>query len=372
MYKWHVHSAAGRGRPFAADIVRVTDGIAASLKHFSISASRSAEEQEKKPAFTISRTFASEGQPTRSQKTARAVGELSSIAQAKPRGIDARSLAAKPTGATVIRRVDESRLGGLRGGFTSRGVGRGGRGGFSPRTPRDGSIGAPASGRTGGRGGKGRRGRRGSADNKDDDGRKKKKSEELSTELDSAWQGTMGKRIYVPSTSLESLMADLPAVAMSQAPISAARALTNSLQVMTGDTKQHTVTPEDRVHMINNGQGTMMWDAEEKAELAKYAQRMIKKHPNHAARYTFPELKQEQKDALVDMLIAGRQEDPKPPQRADPLGTAASYARRNETYLSGDSDKLTEKLRSLLPSQAVKPQTKPQPKSKPVVKKAVA
>jgi hypothetical protein len=44
MYKWHVHSAIGRGRPVSSDIQRVTDGIAASLRQFSISVSRAAEE----------------------------------------------------------------------------------------------------------------------------------------------------------------------------------------------------------------------------------------------------------------------------------------------------------------------------------------
>lgn len=43
MYKWHVHSAIGRGRPIGNDISRVADGIAASLRHFSVSVSRAAE-----------------------------------------------------------------------------------------------------------------------------------------------------------------------------------------------------------------------------------------------------------------------------------------------------------------------------------------
>jgi hypothetical protein len=44
MFKWHVHSAIGRGKPVANDLGRVADGIAASLRQFSISLSRSAEE----------------------------------------------------------------------------------------------------------------------------------------------------------------------------------------------------------------------------------------------------------------------------------------------------------------------------------------
>jgi hypothetical protein len=44
MFKWHVHSAIGRSRPVAAaDISRVVDGIAASLRQFSVSVARSAD-----------------------------------------------------------------------------------------------------------------------------------------------------------------------------------------------------------------------------------------------------------------------------------------------------------------------------------------
>ena len=44
MYKWHVHSAIGRGRPLANDLSRAADGIAASLRAFSVSLSRTAED----------------------------------------------------------------------------------------------------------------------------------------------------------------------------------------------------------------------------------------------------------------------------------------------------------------------------------------
>ncbi len=43
MYKWHVHSAIGRGRPLGGDFARAADGIAASLRAFHVSLSRCAE-----------------------------------------------------------------------------------------------------------------------------------------------------------------------------------------------------------------------------------------------------------------------------------------------------------------------------------------
>jgi hypothetical protein len=45
MYKWHVNSAISRGRPLANDFLKAADGIAASLKQFSISVSRAAEDE---------------------------------------------------------------------------------------------------------------------------------------------------------------------------------------------------------------------------------------------------------------------------------------------------------------------------------------
>jgi hypothetical protein len=41
MFKCHVNSAIGRGRPAANEFSRVADGIAASLRQFSVSLSRS-------------------------------------------------------------------------------------------------------------------------------------------------------------------------------------------------------------------------------------------------------------------------------------------------------------------------------------------
>jgi len=42
MYKWHVHSAIGRGRPHFGDFAKVADGIAASLRQFHVSVARTA------------------------------------------------------------------------------------------------------------------------------------------------------------------------------------------------------------------------------------------------------------------------------------------------------------------------------------------
>lgn len=45
MFKWHVNSAIGGGRPQGKDFLKVTDAIAASLRQFSVSVSRAAEDE---------------------------------------------------------------------------------------------------------------------------------------------------------------------------------------------------------------------------------------------------------------------------------------------------------------------------------------
>jgi hypothetical protein len=43
MFKWHVNSAIGLGRPRTGEFTRLADGIAASLRQFHVSVARAAE-----------------------------------------------------------------------------------------------------------------------------------------------------------------------------------------------------------------------------------------------------------------------------------------------------------------------------------------
>ncbi|KAG4430250.1 hypothetical protein IFR05_014276, partial [Cadophora sp. M221] len=113
MFKWHVHSAIGRGRPAGHDFAKVADGIAASLRQFSISASRCAKED-------------GNGDALRTRRSSRpdVLQEVSSLTPSPSRGIDARSLAAKPPSQFTIRRVDP--MEGRASSFMPRGDFRGG------------------------------------------------------------------------------------------------------------------------------------------------------------------------------------------------------------------------------------------------------
>jgi hypothetical protein len=53
MYKWHVHSSIGHSRHLDGYLARVADGVAASLRHFSITASRAADEAGSGGSFPI-------------------------------------------------------------------------------------------------------------------------------------------------------------------------------------------------------------------------------------------------------------------------------------------------------------------------------
>jgi len=201
MYKWHVHSALGRGRPLQSDLGRVADGIAVSLRQFHVSCPRAEDAGERgKPISiripqqvnsTIQRqsTFLTDynallGPSTRSKRLAQTSQEIqslvsrlnsssSAIPSSKPnaRGaLDARSLAVKPEGAPVITFATNVRGGfrggfrgssdGMRGGFGRGGIIRGGlRGGLGLRARgglRGRGRGGPGAGGRGGRGGRGR------------------------------------------------------------------------------------------------------------------------------------------------------------------------------------------------------------------------
>ncbi|KAL3422148.1 hypothetical protein PVAG01_06304 [Phlyctema vagabunda] len=354
MYKWSVQSALGRARPGAPDMVRVAEGIAASLRSFSISASRAADEA--KP-FTISRT----GGPSRTERSASAVKSISSLPSTPSRGIDARSLAARPTGGFTITRVDMGGRSAGAGGFS--GASRGG-GVFRGR---EGFRGRGAFGDSRGRGrarGKGRgRGKDGRApprtrEEMDEEKKRQKKRDQLSPEQDLAWRRGMTPREYVPRTTLDSLLPHIPAIA-TKANINLTRSVVNSLQVMTGDTQLHTLGPEERIDMINKGKGTMMWDKEEKDEFEKYVAAKRAKHPDNA-RYIFKPVPKEQTDAILEAVVAGKHAIPQAPQSSDILGLVDSYALRNETYLPEHSETLKAKLRTLLPATAAA-KAKPSP-----------
>ncbi|KZF26133.1 hypothetical protein L228DRAFT_242550 [Xylona heveae TC161] len=170
MLKWCANPALLRGRPVSADIARVTDGIAASLREFHVSALRADEESGRnrpRPSSTRGQRSAAANNEIqsfgRSNQGVRREGETSAPrGPTRPRGIDLRALGATPNPKT---NADGSNRDGSRSPnfkFAKRGGGGGaGAGGANTRGGVRGGRGAagkPGGGRGGQRGSAPRRG----------------------------------------------------------------------------------------------------------------------------------------------------------------------------------------------------------------------
>jgi hypothetical protein len=292
--------------------------------------------------------------PTRAQRGAEAAREI----LPPSRGIDARSLAAKPPQAFTIRRVDEtpSRPAGftprVRGGFSGN---RGERGGFVTR----GRGGTGVRGSGGARGAAGGRGRGG----KRPRGPKPKRQveediEEPWKEEELAWlAGNDGgwPAPYVPKTSLEQFIGKGPSVISS--PRGVVETAVYKMQVATDNVNGPHRHADEHLARIRNGHGTLFESAQAKAVTQEYLGRK--------AKLQIQTLPKSEREKLSKAWIAGHYAGPPPADKRDILAQAEAYARRNETYLPEDSRKLQAKLASLLPVTAARPAT-PAPARKPL------
>ncbi|CAG8972974.1 hypothetical protein HYALB_00008334 [Hymenoscyphus albidus] len=359
MYKWHAHSAIGRGRPVAQDISRVADRIAASLRH-----------------FTVTRDGGSGGDnregPSRSQRSREAFNEVSSLAP-KPsnvtRGIDARALAAKPpTGSFTIVRERFSgptpgrSPGGYRGGF--RGPGEASTGGFRGGARPGGyeggyqgrATGGPQAGRgrpgmTRGRGsrrGGGKRTRAPRASEED-------YAEEPYTDAEKAYlyNSQCGFREpYNPSTSAESMAAVSPPVVSSSKGVN--HTIAYKLQTATGTRAGHYYHAANHIARVHDGNGFAFFeDGDQKSIANSWLGQRTKDISTTLgkgfAKAQVGDLDEKAKETLMKTWVAGQYQAPKTPAANDVLGQVDFFLRRNETYLPQDTRKLVAKLSSLLP-----------------------
>ena len=394
MFKWHCTSAISRGRPFANDISRVTDGIAASLRQFSASASKAAEGwyiDATKRRADINQNI--DRPPpkiryTRLERSTEAVDELSSIAPIQPaRGVDARSLAAKPPGALTITRLDETGARhkfnpetGLRTfnpNFTrTRGGGErslaplNSNSAYRGRNDRSLAQRGPGSMRGGrgegergglrGRGkGRGRRGRGGAGresmgeDEEDED----EEPEDMPnyTMEETQWQrhmeGGYADGPYEPTTSLKGLLhSGAPVLSSSQGLLSN---IQFKLRTGTGTLSGFRHANEHRGQILR-GTGVSAFG---NIEDAKAAKTYLKDRTSGKGkkRVELQKLTENDHATLSNAWAAGHYDLPKTTELNDAIGQVTAYTRRNETYLPGDSRKFEEKLRSLLPASLLKP-----------------
>ncbi|TAQ87493.1 hypothetical protein B7494_g4195 [Chlorociboria aeruginascens] len=355
MYKWHVQSAIGSGRPIASDFARAAEGIAASLRQFSISASRAVDDRQDRPTngFRI----------TRSARTARAIGEVTSLAPTPSKGIDARSLAAKPPQGFQIRRVDESRGRGGHRGSAGRGRGnggfseRGGGGGFTPRGGPGGfrGRGAGLRGRGGpnmrGRGrGRGGRKQRVNFNNDNNEDEERPISLEETAYMDGVRCGV--KTTYTPSTSLESLMMRGPNLSTSS--LGRAESILNKMRVATGTERVDAMLAKDHLKNIERGNGTVFMNGEDRALTEAFQEQIGREKAERRGVEYMPEevpmLSESQKASILNAMVAGKYVPIETAEVKDPLGQVDMHTTRNETYLPQDRVAFRQKLSELLPT----------------------
>ena len=304
---------------------------------------------------------------TRSQRSAEAVKEVSEIASdlapAPPRGIDARSLAAKPPQGLKITRVFEdvkprgegSSFRG-QGGGSFRGGARGGPGGA-----RGVVRGRGQGGRGGARGrGRARGGKKPKPPNKEDLEDfvfPPMTAEELAYQAGSE-QGFL--RPYEPTLTAESLARHGPPVASS--PRGVVESIVYKMQVATSHPDGGYDVADNHLLRVQRGPGTLFENDEQRVITQAFNQKKGKERaekmgvPYEPKLNELGKLSETNKARALKEWVGGQYIFPEPAEVGDVLGQVVGYARRNETYLPDDTRKFQEKLKSLLP--ATKPTTR--------------
>ncbi|OBT89465.1 hypothetical protein VE02_02049 [Pseudogymnoascus sp. 03VT05] len=350
MFKWHLQSAVSRSRPVANDLKVVSDGIAASLRQFHASASRAEGEKPNPPVRTL-----------RITRTATATAELSSLKPSRPRGVDARSLAAAPPRTLNISRTfdDSPQRGGFqprgRGGFVPRGRGGSGdrgRGGFVPR----GRGGFGAGGRGGamfrGRGGANARGRgRGGARGRGKKSQGPKRQAEdyedvpLSPE-EIAYEVARDMGVQRAAISGTTTHADLecnyPGLATDSVPLGLVETVRDHIKKLTGQHGNALLDARTHANQYNHGRGTLFLDEAEKNSVLgpKYSERAPKEYKT---------ISEEEREIIMKALVGGQYASVASPKMNDILGTVEIKGTMNPTYLPVNTAALKGKVQQLLP-----------------------
>ncbi|KAI1137101.1 hypothetical protein F5Y05DRAFT_78518 [Hypoxylon sp. FL0543] len=362
MIRHPLHSAVGRARP---DLCRVTDGIAASLRQFSVSARRSNPDENGD----------GDRKPTNRQRSAAAVNEIISMMEDNKSpstktfttGSGARPEAgsyAPPARAQRpnIITLNNLRSGGLnrnssgpgasgpriiRGGF--RGRGRGGGSSFNTggAMRRGGGGGASANRddrprrsrpRAGGRGGSRRR--REDKEGEEDD------EWDLNEGMDPAVKAYLEEKemgttmTFNPTLTLESLTGWGPAVATSGTPFGQGEVVMRQARILGGGHAfhpQHLLLPDDIRAAYRDGTGVFVPPSE---EAKQWTRQVLKDKPITAP----PEVK----TAILEDALLGKYDGPKYADPEDTTGTVRSYVKRDGTWNVHAERNIEAKVQTLL------------------------
>ncbi|KAI0422865.1 hypothetical protein F5X98DRAFT_105021 [Xylaria grammica] len=350
MIRQPFNSAIGRTR---ADLSRVTDGIAASLRAFSTAQQLAAAPQDNNDG----------SRPTGRQRAAAAFSdlvELNKRSEIQPssdtaptfRRLDLRSespiivpRASSPGGPNIIR-------GGLRGGFR----GRGGfiRGGAAGVGGSPGMMGSARGGRgrgqgqgrgRGGRGGRGERGGRGRRRRDDKD------SKNNDNQLEHGWSpeviamrearevGSLHQ--FDPSISKSDLAGWGPAVAITGSNFAKEETAIRQARILGGGRPFHPLdyqSLDDKWKQYTKGNGLFFPTEEEK-----------KRSAEAMGLEAFPPVPTETKTAVLQSALLGTYSGPQYADLTDTLGIVRSYVKKEASWSSAAERRIEEKIRSLLP-----------------------
>ena len=305
---------------------------------------------------------------TRSERSANAAKEVSSLPRTTAlRGIDARSLAAKPPQGFTIRRVELE--GSSRGGYS-------GQRGFGPRS-RGGAAGRGRLGARGGRGGRGgpaRASERGSRGRRKGGGRSRRQEDgeesddvypPLTKEEEPWFDGfESGFEVpYNPTTNLEYLKRAGASVMPPSSSMGVVESVAHKFQIASGLVSAQSTHSAIHLERINRGGGSIFESPEAKAVAQTYydqmrqadADRLADKEGRERKKVeprplpTLDILPENVRSELAKVWVAGHYTAPKHADKGDILGLVEKYAKLNETYLPHSTENFEEKLKSILP-----------------------
>lgn len=183
---------------------------------------------------------------------------------------------------------------------------------------------------------------------------------------------------YVPETTIEALDAERPAMATSTAPKGIERSVeyrmelaafteywTRGGRMYTGVGTVYRENDHDEGELKMN---QMSIDRRRNTEGDTERLRMIERLRSESAaddptgalmnadapttpKYRIRTPSDDGKTAILNAIVGGHYEAPKPIEKGDVAGLVQTFLTRNETFLPSDSEKLQRKLLSLLPAQ---------------------
>ncbi|KAK7983881.1 hypothetical protein PG990_012591 [Apiospora arundinis] len=392
-----LQSAVSRGtRP---DLHRVADGIASSLRQFSIAQARCDDEPQRptgrqRSAAAVKELFSmsqQDSQPSSSSNNGDAASKPISRAPAAPKIISVGSLrggtggrfagfrkpndggsALPPAGSTLnTGGFSGNVIRGLPSGFRGRGGAAGGaRGGFVPRG-RGGAAGRGGAMASGGRG----RGRGGRRRDDDSDDRPNRRRDQQNREDEDAYKRFAAKdseakdydawieplesgtvQSYNPTFDLiQDLAGYAPAIASSTTPLAQHATALTQTRILGGG---RPYSPDD-----------IPWPSDAKKQYTEghgifFATEETKKFVSRRTGMEFKAPPVETKSAILDAALLGKYDGPKFAQPGDHIGSVKSYMRRDGTWNAAAERRIEAKIGSLLPAQQAAAAAKSAPKAK--------